>query len=208
MRIHRRWTPAVLALGALLVAGCESSVLEPVEQVEEYDLLWDLVAGDQMDAEAERQNIPILTRLFRHALHHIDQEHGRDAARQAMEGVAQIRREAHARLEAGDREGARAKLEEARRAMAAVVVRAFGTEPIDRLLARVAEHQERLERLIAAREAAGHDPRVLKGFQAHLAELTGTARAALDAGEPAMALDYASRAAEAIVRFRARQGQA
>jgi hypothetical protein len=201
-----RWTLAVLAFGAVLVAGCERAVLEPVEQVEEYDLLWDLQAGDQIDAEARRPDVPILVRLFRHALHRIDQEEGRDAARQAADAVAQIRAEARALLEAGDREGARARMQEARRAMAAVVVRAFGSEPVHRLLALVAQHQERIDRLIAEREAAGNDPQVLKRFQAHLSELTRTARAALDAGDPAAALDYASRAAEALVRFHARHG--
>jgi hypothetical protein len=205
MYIDWRRTPVVLALGAVLVTGCERSIVAPVDEPEEYDLLWDLQYTGQLEAQAQHQRVAILFRLFRNALQHIGREEGRDAAEQAMRAVATIRAEARERFEAGDIEGARVKIEEARRAMAATVIRAFGTDPVYRLLDAVAERQAWIDRMIAEREAAGHDPRGLKRFAAHLAELTGTARAALERGEYAVALDYASRAAEAIVRFRDRR---
>jgi hypothetical protein len=202
----RYWTPALLALGAVAVAGCESAPLEPVDTIEEYDLLWDLQGGD-MEAQAQKQQAPVLARLFRNALQQIARDEGRDAARAVRASVEAIRLEARALYQAGDRDGARAKMAEARRAMAGVVVDVLGTEPVDRLLAWVTQGQTRIAAAIAAQEAAGNDPVRLKRFHAHLTELTAAAEAALAAGDPAAALDYASRAAEALVRFRARNAQ-
>jgi hypothetical protein len=207
MWCKRCWTPAVLALGAVLVLGCESSTVEPVDTVEEYDLLWDLQSGDWMEAQAQAQNTPVLARLFRQALQQIARDEGREAARAVRAGVEAIRAEARALYEAEDREGARAKMEEARRAMAQVVIDVLGTEPVDRLLAWVAQGQARIAATIEQREAAGEDPVVLKRLHAHLTGLTDAADAALAAGDAAAALDYASRAVEVLVRFRARHGQ-
>jgi hypothetical protein len=207
MPLYLRWTPATLALGALMVAGCETAVVEPAVEIEEYDLLWDLQFGDEMERNAQQQQVSILVRLYRNALQHIAGEEGRETAEAIVERIAAIRAEAREAYNAGDMERARAKVVQARRAMAAVVIRAFGTEPVDRLRTAVGERQTWIAEAIAKREGDGHDPVVLKRFLDHLTTLTDAADRAMEAGRPAIALDYLSRAAEALVRFGQRNAQ-
>lgn len=201
MQIHWRWTPAVLAMGAALTTGCEPAVVAPEYEPEEYDLLWDLRFSDELAASAQHQRVAMLVRLFRNALQHIGREEGRGAAAEAMQTVARLRAEARERYHAGDLDGARAGIEEARRAMAATVIRAFGAATVHPLLAAVADRQQRLDRLVNDREAAGHDTLPLRRFADHLDRLTDDARDALERDDPAAALDYASRAAETLIRF-------
>jgi hypothetical protein len=206
MLVPLRWTPAAVVLGALVIAGCETAVVEPAVEIEEYDLLWDLQFGDELERNAQQQQVSILVRLYRNALQHIGREEGRETAEAIMQRVAGIRAEARDAYEAGDMERAREKVVQARRAMAAVVIRAFGTEPVDRLRSAVGERQAWIAAAIAEREGDGHDPVVLKRFLDHLTTLTNAADRAMEAGRPAIALDYVSRAAEALVRFRQRHG--
>jgi hypothetical protein len=199
-------TPVVIRLLALLLAlavtACERSVTEPRAELEPelHGLLDEALDPEQGASEPD---LPTLAQLFRRSLVHITHYAGRDAARQVLEEIVALREDARSLMDAGDREAARGKLEELRRAMAAVVVRSFGAPAVRRVLYVVARELHDWRERIQAAEEAGHSMDREKRVLRQVSSLSRDARDALDQSDPVTALDYATRASEWLLRLHA-----
>jgi hypothetical protein len=144
---------------------------------------------------------PLLERLFQQALQKAASERGREAAAALAAPVRQLQEEATRARAAGDVEAFRRKVEEAEQAMAGVVVRVLGREPVQRLLTMVGTQLREVERWLQEAEAQGRDVAGPREAARQAAALYRSAGAAVSAGDPASALVAGSRAAAVLDRL-------
>lgn len=201
------WTRSI-ALGlacTAALAACESSPSAPALEAPAVNE-WSGAELSAAAAAADRQadSVPVLRRLLRHSLAKVKQEQGADAARALLANLAQLRQEARAAHEAGDRETVRAKLAAAHLEAARVVTQVLGTAPAQRATAALGTAVSKINERIAAAEGEGKNVERAKQFASHLATLHTQAAQALAAGNAASALDRATLGLEAIQRLQQR----
>jgi hypothetical protein len=178
---------AVRNANAALEAGDHAAALDQATR-----------ASDLLDSAAHflitLQRIPALETQFPQAAAKVAREQGTAAAQALLADVDAANQEARAALRSGDRERARRRLETVRNEQIRVVLHVLGPRVVPSLIDQVdggiAAAQPTVRRIAEPRQAdRAHKMLIEAG------SLNVRAQAALDAGDPATALDLASHAA-------------
>jgi hypothetical protein len=197
-----------MAMGLLCtatLAACERNPAEPaLETAQQTEWsganLSSAVANDQ-----HTRAFPSLRQLLRRALAKVKHEQGEDAVLALLADLTQLRHEARAAHEVGDRDTARAKMEAAHLEAARIVTTVFGATAAERTVNGLGTAITRTNERIAAAETNGHDVARAKEFATRLTALHAEASQALAEGDAALALHRSMHGIEALRRLQQRQ---
>ena len=193
MRIVAR-ARVVLLVGLAALTGCDRTPT---------DLALDgVIDAALLNASVENpvfaQSPTSLAQLLRSAIAKVESERGAGASRRLLENWQKLQDEARAAVRAGNRAEAMARIEAIRAEEIRIVLLVLGEPTAQRVISAVTAAESRLRSDLTRAEAAGKDVMRARELAVPVTTLLQQAVRALQARDPAKALDFATQASDRL----------